>query len=74
MRSALAEAAVNALACLVSLERGAIPPTINLHDPDPACDLCHVPNQARPQPVRVAVSNAFGFGGCNTCIVLRKVA
>jgi 3-oxoacyl-[acyl-carrier-protein] synthase II len=67
-------AAINALACLVSLERGAIPPTINLDDPDPSCDLCHVAHQARPAKVRVAVSNSFGFGGCNTCIVLRKVA
>jgi 3-oxoacyl-[acyl-carrier-protein] synthase II len=66
-----AAAAVEALACLVALERHALPPTINLDDPDPECDLCHVPNQARPHQVRVAVSNSFGFGGSNTCLVLK---
>jgi 3-oxoacyl-[acyl-carrier-protein] synthase II len=68
-----AAAAVEALACVVAMERGAVPPTINLDDPDPNCPLCHVPNQAREQPVRVAVSNSFGFGGSNTCLVLEKV-
>ncbi len=66
-------AAVEALACLVAIERRALPPTINLDDPDPECNLCHVANQARPQPVRVAVSNSFGFGGSNTCLVLKAV-
>jgi 3-oxoacyl-[acyl-carrier-protein] synthase II len=69
-----ASAAVEAVACLVALERQALPPTINLDEPDPECALCHVPHQARPQPVRVVLSNSFGFGGCNTCLVLRKVA
>ena len=50
-----------------------MPPTINLDDPDPDCPLCHVPNTAREHPVRVAVSNSFGFGGSNTCLVLDKV-
>jgi len=67
-----AAAAVEALTCLVAMERNAIPPTINLHDPDPECDLCHVRNEARPQKVRVAVSNSFGFGGSNTCLVLKS--
>jgi 3-oxoacyl-[acyl-carrier-protein] synthase II len=66
-------AAVEALACLVAIERRALPPTINLDDPDPECNLCHVANQARPQPVRIAVSNSFGFGGSNTCLVLKAV-
>ncbi|MBY0525974.1 MAG: beta-ketoacyl-[acyl-carrier-protein] synthase family protein [Gemmataceae bacterium] len=66
-----AAAAVEALACLVAMERNAVPPTINLHNPDPECKLCHVPNEARPHPVRVALSNSFGFGGSNTCLVLR---
>jgi 3-oxoacyl-[acyl-carrier-protein] synthase II len=65
-----AAAAAEALACVVAMEQRALPPTINLHDPDPECDLCHVANEARPQPVRVAVSNSFGFGGSNTCLVL----
>jgi 3-oxoacyl-[acyl-carrier-protein] synthase II len=68
-----AAAAVEALTCLIAMERKAVPPTINLEDPDPECDLCHVPNQARCQPVRVAVSNSFGFGGSNTCLVLKAV-
>ena len=66
-----AAAAVEALACLVAMERGALPPTINLHEPDPECALCHVANESRPATVRVAVSNSFGFGGSNTCLVLR---
>jgi 3-oxoacyl-[acyl-carrier-protein] synthase II len=66
-----AAAAVEALACLIAMQRSAIPPTINLDDPDQDCNLCHVANEARPGPVRVAVSNSFGFGGSNTCIVLR---
>jgi 3-oxoacyl-[acyl-carrier-protein] synthase II len=68
-----AAAAVEALACLVAMERGAIPPTINLDHPDPDCSLFHVPNQARPHCVRVAASNSFGFGGSNTCLVLQGV-
>jgi 3-oxoacyl-[acyl-carrier-protein] synthase II len=68
-----AAAAVEALACLVAMERGALPPTINLHEPDPECDLCHVANEARPAKVRTAVSNSFGFGGSNTCLVLKAV-
>jgi 3-oxoacyl-[acyl-carrier-protein] synthase II len=68
-----AAAAVEALACLVAMERQALPPTINLDEPDPDCDLCHVPNEARPAKVRVAASNSFGFGGSNTCLVLKAV-
>jgi 3-oxoacyl-[acyl-carrier-protein] synthase II len=67
-------AAMNALACLVALEEQALPPTINLDHPDPECDLCHVPKEARPHPVQIAVSNSLGFGGSNTTLVLRKVA
>ncbi len=66
-----AAAAVEALACLVAMQRRALPPTINLHQPDPDCHLRHVPNQAEAHAVRVAVSNSFGFGGSNTCLVLR---
>jgi len=68
-----AAAAVEALACLVAMERSALPPTINLHEPDPECNLCHVANEARPAKVRVAMSNSFGFGGSNTCLVLKAV-
>jgi 3-oxoacyl-[acyl-carrier-protein] synthase II len=68
-----AAAAVEALACLVAMEGKVVPPTINLDEPDPECRLCHVANQARPHPVKVAVSNSFGFGGSNTCLVLKAV-
>jgi 3-oxoacyl-[acyl-carrier-protein] synthase II len=68
-----AAAAVEALTCLIAMERKAVPPTINLDEPDPDCNLCHVANHSRPQSVRVAVSNSFGFGGSNTCLVLKAV-
>jgi 3-oxoacyl-[acyl-carrier-protein] synthase II len=69
-----AAASVEAIACLAALERQAVPPTINLDSPDPACELCHVPHAARPARVRVTMSNSFGFGGSNTSLVLRAVA
>jgi len=62
------EAAYTAL----SLSRGVIPPTINYEEPDPECDLDYVPNQARKAPIRVALSNSFGFGGTNACLALRR--
>jgi 3-oxoacyl-[acyl-carrier-protein] synthase II len=66
-----AAAAVEALACLIAMERQALPPTINLQQPDPDCPLRHVANVAEDHKVRAAVSNSFGFGGSNTCLVLR---
>lgn len=69
-----AAAAVEAVACLVALERQQVPPTINLDDPDSQCALRHVPHRAMPHPVNVALSNSFGFGGSNTTLVLRKAA
>ena len=69
-----AAAAVEAVICVGSLKRQAIPPTINLDHPDPDCNLCHVPKAAIDHPVRVTLSNSFGFGGSNTSLVLRKVA
>lgn len=66
-----AAAAFEALACIVALERQAAPPTINLDNPDPQCHLRHVPHHAEERRVRVAVSNSFGFGGSNTCLVLK---
>jgi 3-oxoacyl-[acyl-carrier-protein] synthase II len=68
-----AAAAVEALACVAAMQRQALPPTINLDNPDPECAICHVANEARPGKVRVAVSNSFGFGGSNTCLVLKAV-
>jgi 3-oxoacyl-[acyl-carrier-protein] synthase II len=69
-----AAAAVEALACLAALERGAVPPTINLDDPDPECDLCHVAGSACDHRADTALNNSFGFGGSNICVVFRKVA
>ena len=49
-----------------------IPPTINLHNPDPDCDLDYVPNEPRTSEVRVALTNSFGFGGTNASLLLKK--
>ncbi len=68
-----ASGAIEALSTILTLERGIIPPTINLHHPDPACDLDYVPNVARAQEVDLALSNSFGLGGQNASIVLGKV-
>ncbi|MGH7776444.1 MAG: beta-ketoacyl-ACP synthase II [Candidatus Dormibacterales bacterium] len=67
-----AAGAMEAAACVLAMERGAIPPTINYETPDPECDLDYVPNHARPARVDVALSNSFGFGGHNACLVLRR--
>ena len=69
-----AAAAVEALACLTAIHYGVIPPTVNLDDPDPKCDLCHVANQPQQRRVKVAISNSFGFGGHNTALVLKAAA
>ena len=66
--------AVEAIICLLAIRDGIIPPTINLEHPDPECDLDYVPNVAREQPVDVALSNSFGFGGQNTALVVRRYA
>jgi 3-oxoacyl-(acyl-carrier-protein) synthase len=67
-----ATGALEALFCVKAIQDGVIPPTINYQTPDPECDLDYVPNQARQLPVEIAVSNAFGFGGHNAVLVLRK--
>ncbi len=63
---------VEAIATVLALCRGVLPPTINYETPDPDCDLDYLPNQARKQEVEVALSNAFGFGGTNATLVFRK--
>ncbi|OGK95300.1 MAG: beta-ketoacyl-[acyl-carrier-protein] synthase II [Candidatus Rokubacteria bacterium RIFCSPHIGHO2_12_FULL_73_22] len=63
---------VEAIATLLALHNGLLPPTINYETPDPECDLDYVPNQARKQDVEVALSNAFGFGGTNATLAFRK--
>ena len=57
----------------LALEHGIIPPTINYRTPDPACDLDYVPNEARHQAIKVALSESMGFGGHNAVVVLRRV-
>ena len=65
-----AAGALEALLCVRALQTGVIPPTINLDDPDPDCELDHVANKARRARLRVALSNSFGFGGTNASLVL----
>jgi 3-oxoacyl-[acyl-carrier-protein] synthase II len=62
---------VEAIATVMALHHGILPPTINYETPDPDCDLDYVPNQARKQDVEVALSNAFGFGGTNATLAFR---
>ncbi len=64
--------ALEAIISVLTIERGVIPPTINLFTPDPECDLDYVPNTARPATVNVAASNSFGFGGHNATLVFRR--
>jgi 3-oxoacyl-[acyl-carrier-protein] synthase II len=67
-----AAGAMEAAACVLAIERGLVPPTINLDRQDPECDLDCVPNRARRARVDVAMSNSFGFGGHNATLVLRR--
>jgi 3-oxoacyl-[acyl-carrier-protein] synthase II len=67
-----AAGAVEAIFTILALQRGVLPPTINQTTPDPNCDLDYIPNEARSEEVEIGVSNAFGFGGHNSCIVLRR--
>ena len=64
--------AAEAAVCVLAMEHGLIPPTINLTDPDPECDLDYVPNVAREADLKVCMSNSFGFGGHNATIVLAR--
>ncbi len=66
--------ALEAVFCVLAMENGMLPPTINLTDPDPACDLDYVPNVARKADVPAALSNSFGFGGHNACLVFSRVS
>lgn len=68
-----AAGAVEAIASLLTLQEGKIPPTINYETPDPECDLDYVPNVYREAKVNVVLSNSFGFGGHNACIVVRRM-
>jgi 3-oxoacyl-[acyl-carrier-protein] synthase II len=67
-----AAGALEAVTCINVINQGMIPPTINLENPDPACDLDYVPNQAREKTVRAAMSNSFAFGGQNCVLIFKR--
>ncbi|HYM51314.1 MAG TPA: beta-ketoacyl-ACP synthase II [Candidatus Limnocylindrales bacterium] len=67
-----AAGAVEAIATILSINNGMVHPTINLEHPDPDCDLDYVPNQARRHRIEAALSNSFGFGGQNACLIIKK--
>lgn len=69
-----ATGALEAIFCVQAVREGVLPPTINYHTPDPACDLDYIPNQAREKKIEVAISNALGFGGHNAVLVIRRYA
>jgi 3-oxoacyl-(acyl-carrier-protein) synthase len=67
-----AAGAIEAIMCVLAINYGVIPPTLNLTHPDPECDLDYVPNKARAVKVTTAMSNSFGFGGHNSVLILRR--
>ena len=67
-----AAGAVESIACIKAINEGVVPPTRNLFDPDPECDLDYVPNEAREAKVEYAMNNSFGFGGQNATLIFRK--
>ena len=67
-----AAGAVEAVISIMATVTGIIPPTINLHQCDPQCDLDYVPNEARRSTVNIAMSNSMGFGGHNTCLIFKQ--
>jgi 3-oxoacyl-[acyl-carrier-protein] synthase II len=69
-----AAGAVELICCVLAIRDNMVPPTINLQNPDPDCDLDYVPNQARATTVNVAMSNSFGFGGQNDTLIIRRFA
>jgi len=64
---------IEAVFSILAVYHGILPPTINLDHPDPACDLDYVPNQARPAAIQMALSNSFGFGGVNACLIFKRL-
>lgn len=68
-----AAGAIEAVICMMAMRDSVLPPTINYENPDPECDLDYVPNQAREDKIDVVMSNSFGFGGTNGCIIIKKI-
>ena len=68
----VAAGAIEAVACLLMLSEQKLAPTINCSDPDPDCDLDYVRNTARPAPLKTILSNNFGFGGQNACVLFER--
>src|SRR5947207_12110405 len=68
-----ATGAIEAALCALALDRQWLPPTINYQHPDPACDLNIVPNHGRAADLNYVMSNSFGFGGINACVVLGRI-
>jgi 3-oxoacyl-[acyl-carrier-protein] synthase II len=67
-----ASGTIEAIACILAIRDGIVPPTINYEYPDPECDLDYVPNLARKLTVNVTLSNSFGLGGQNACLVIKR--
>ena len=63
---------IEAVFSILAIHHSILPPTINLDHPDPECDLDYVPHKARPSAVNVVLSNSFGFGGVNACLLFKK--
>jgi 3-oxoacyl-[acyl-carrier-protein] synthase II len=64
---------IESAACILAIKNGVVPPTINLENPDPECDLDYVPNVARQKKVRLALNNSFGFGGHNATLAFKAL-
>ena len=64
---------VEAVVSVLSIDKRHVPPTINLDNPDPECDLDYVPHKARELDVKMSLSNSFGFGGTNACLLFKKI-
>jgi len=67
-----AAGAVEAIFTILAATKGMLPPTINYEVEDPSCDLDYIPNEARHAQIEIGVSNSFGFGGHNACVVFRR--